>query len=227
MPKAVLHALSSSEVQDTPFLVVLILPVWDDTPWNSTAIRGHHNMATLIRIPAGHMRFVPAHKQSDVANPRLSPAKWPVELVLIANEKGRETFICHDRIHRILSPTIQATCLLTTAQTLFLSISPLVGWLGGRLTPTRRKLLPTSPATPARSSPLGPATPQGEPSPYGPIPGIPTQRLDTHSPATHHVPPWEPAGIGTTHEVASAIITTGAPVILGPMHSVHLIQATP
>ncbi len=32
MLRAVLHALSCSEVQDTPFLVVLILPVWDATP---------------------------------------------------------------------------------------------------------------------------------------------------------------------------------------------------
>ncbi len=32
MLKAVLHDLASSEVQDTPFLVVLILPVWEDTP---------------------------------------------------------------------------------------------------------------------------------------------------------------------------------------------------
>ena len=54
MLKAVLHALSFSEVQYTPFLVVLILHVWDDTPWNSAAIRGHCNMSTLIRIPAGH-----------------------------------------------------------------------------------------------------------------------------------------------------------------------------
>ena len=32
MLKAVLQALSSSETQDTPFLVVLIFPGWDDTP---------------------------------------------------------------------------------------------------------------------------------------------------------------------------------------------------
>jgi len=68
--KAVLHALSSSEAQDTPFLVVLILPVWEDTQWNSAAIRDHHNMSTLIRISAGHMCFVPAHKQSDEFNRR-------------------------------------------------------------------------------------------------------------------------------------------------------------
>jgi len=98
MLKAVLHALSSSESQDTPFLVVLILPVWEDTPWNSAAIRGHHNMSTLIRIPVGHMRFVHAHKQSDETTPVLSPAKWPVEFLLIANDKGREIFFCHDRI---------------------------------------------------------------------------------------------------------------------------------
>jgi len=78
MLKAVLHALSSSEVQDTPFLAVLILSVWEDTPWNSAAIRGHHNMSTLIRIPVGHMRFVPAHKQSDETIPVLSPVKWLV-----------------------------------------------------------------------------------------------------------------------------------------------------
>ncbi len=38
MLKAVLHALASSEAQDTPLLVVLLLPVWEDTPWNSAAV---------------------------------------------------------------------------------------------------------------------------------------------------------------------------------------------
>ena len=56
-------------------------------------------MSTLIRIPAGHTRFFPEHKQSDEATPVLSPAKWTVELVIIANDNSRETFICHDRIH--------------------------------------------------------------------------------------------------------------------------------
>jgi hypothetical protein len=40
-----------------------------------------------------------------------------VEFVLIANAKGRETFIRHDRIHHILGPAIQAICLFTPAQT--------------------------------------------------------------------------------------------------------------
>jgi hypothetical protein len=46
MLKAVLHALASSECTDIPFIVVIILPFWDDTytPWNSAAIRDHGNM---------------------------------------------------------------------------------------------------------------------------------------------------------------------------------------
>jgi hypothetical protein len=107
MLKTVLHALASSESSDTPVLVVLILPIWEDTPWNSAAIRGHHNMSTLIRIPVGHMRFVPAHKQTIEAIHVLSSAKWPVEFVLIANAKGRESFIYHDMIHRIPSPAMR------------------------------------------------------------------------------------------------------------------------
>ncbi len=75
MLKTVLHAFLSSEHTDTPFLVILILITWDDTPWNSRAIRGHVNMTTLVNIPAGHMRFVPAHKQADEATAVLSPAK--------------------------------------------------------------------------------------------------------------------------------------------------------
>jgi len=75
MLKAVLHALTSSESPYAPVWVMLILLVWEDAPWNSSAIRGHHNMSTLIRIPAGHMRFVPAHKQSNDATHVFPPAK--------------------------------------------------------------------------------------------------------------------------------------------------------
>ena len=213
MLKAALHALSSSEVQDTPFLVVLILPVWDDTPWNSAAILGHHNMSTLIRIPEGHMRFVPAHKQSDEANPSLPPAKWPVELVLIANDKDRVAFICHERVQRIMCPAIQATCFLNEAQTLFFPTPPLGRRFGGRLTPLPKRPLPKSPATPAQSPPLGPTTPPCGPLSDGPTSGIPTHRPDTHLPATYPTPPWDSMGIGTTHEVAATFRTSGSTTI--------------
>jgi hypothetical protein len=160
MLKIVLHALAFSESPDTRFLVILILPNWEDTPSNSAAICDHHNMSTLIRIPAGHMRFVPAYKQADEVTPALSPAKWPVEFVLIANDKGRESFICHDRIQRILRPAIQATCHLPPGQTLF-SPTPLFtgGRFRGRPTPPSRRLLPTQPATPAQTIPRAPDTP--------------------------------------------------------------------
>ena len=41
MLHAVLHALASSEHTYAPFLVVMTLPVWDDSPWTSQAIREH------------------------------------------------------------------------------------------------------------------------------------------------------------------------------------------
>jgi hypothetical protein len=74
-------------------------------------------MTTLINIPAGHMRFVPAHKQADEATDVLSPAKWSVEFVLIANPKGREAFMDINRIHTILAPAIQATSHLAPEAT--------------------------------------------------------------------------------------------------------------
>jgi len=43
MLKVVMYALASSENSKTPFLAVLVLHVWDDTPWNSAPIRGHRN----------------------------------------------------------------------------------------------------------------------------------------------------------------------------------------
>ena len=99
--KAVLHALVSSETSATPFLIVLVLPIFDDTPWNSASIRGHVNMTTLIRIPTGHMRSVPAYRQSDDVTAALPTVKWPVELSLISNEAGRERYLDQSRIHRI------------------------------------------------------------------------------------------------------------------------------
>jgi hypothetical protein len=104
-------------------------------------------MSTLIQIPAGHMRFVPAHKQADEATPVLSHVKWPMELVLIANDKGQETFVSNDRIHQIPSPAIQATCLLTPAHPLIFSNPPFAGRFAGRLTPPPLRPLPTLPVT--------------------------------------------------------------------------------
>jgi len=62
MRKTVLQTLASPTDTLTIFLVVLFLPVWEDTPWNAASISDHENMTTLIHLPAGHMRFIPTHK---------------------------------------------------------------------------------------------------------------------------------------------------------------------
>jgi hypothetical protein len=74
-------------------MAILILPVWDEIPWNSASIWSHTNMSILIRIPSDHMRFVPAHRQSDDMINTLPPAKWPAELALIFNEADREKYL--------------------------------------------------------------------------------------------------------------------------------------
>jgi hypothetical protein len=106
MLKAVLHALTSSDSNEISFLVVLVLPLWNDTPWNAASIRDHRNMGTLIRIPVGHMRFVPTRRQSDDLTASLPPAKWPMEGVLISSEAARENCLDQARIRRILSRAI-------------------------------------------------------------------------------------------------------------------------
>jgi len=89
------------------------------------------------------MRFVPAQK-TDEATLLLSPAKWLVAFVLIDNAMGRESFICHDRIHKIPSPARHAAYLLTPGQTLYFSIPPSNGGrFGGHLTPTPQRHLLT------------------------------------------------------------------------------------
>ena len=115
MFKIVLYKLASSKCTETPFLVVIMLLVWEDTPWNSATISSHGNMSTLVHIHVGHMHFVPAHRKSDNAASSLSLAKWPMEFVLISNEVDCEAFLNHDRINLIMAPTIEDTCRLTSA----------------------------------------------------------------------------------------------------------------
>ncbi len=76
-------------------------------------------MSTLIRILARHLRFAPAHKQADNASLELKPAEWPVELVLIANDMGREAYLSYNKIHTILAPAIRAICRLKPEEIIF------------------------------------------------------------------------------------------------------------
>ena len=88
--KAVLQTLASSEYTDATFLVVMVLPVWDDLPWTSKAIRGHNNMSTLTKFLVDTCVLCPLTKQTDDESVELKPANWPIVFVLKANAMGRE-----------------------------------------------------------------------------------------------------------------------------------------
>ena len=112
------------------------------------------------------MRFVPAHKQTDIDTTSLSPAKWPVELVLISNEEGRNQFVSMERIHQILAPALRSACHMTTDQLRFF---PNTRELRGRpySPPGERPARPFL-VYPAAISPRTP--PMGMPRPYRPPP---------------------------------------------------------
>ena len=65
------------------------------------------------------MRYVPAHKQTDGDTSPLTPAKWPIELVLISNKEGRNQFVSKDRMNEILAPALRNACYMATKQLKF------------------------------------------------------------------------------------------------------------
>ncbi len=107
------------------------------------------------------MHFVPAHKQADEATTDLSPAEWPMEFVLIANQKKRGASLCHDRIHSIPAPAIQTTYRLTPTQPRSFPRNrhPRTGGgLEHRIYTHPRRPIRIRPATLNPSTPLGPDT---------------------------------------------------------------------
>ena len=112
MHRAVTHALACSDASEAPFLVAPFLPAWEDSPWQAESIRQHPHMETLLRLEKGRLNFVPHDKQLDTALLlcELSPAGWPVELVIIANEAGRETFLDGHRLQQVLAPALREVC---------------------------------------------------------------------------------------------------------------------
>jgi hypothetical protein len=112
MRKTILHALACATSFTNPFLVVLILPAWEDSPWRTHAILQHPNLTTLAHLPANQLKFIPSHKQLDkeLNLSTLRPADWPVDLIIIANEEGRQAYLHHDRLQNILIPGLQQAC---------------------------------------------------------------------------------------------------------------------
>ena len=76
-------------------------------------------MSTFIRIFTGHMRCVQAHCQSDGTTATLPPAKLLVEIVFIFNEVGRDKYLDHSIIHRILALASHGICHMIPALTKF------------------------------------------------------------------------------------------------------------
>jgi ribonuclease HI len=91
---------------------VLILPAWEDSPWRTHAILQHPNLTTLAHLPANQLKFIPSHKQldKDLNLSTLRPADWPVDLIIIANEEGRQAYLHLDRLQNILIPGLQQAC---------------------------------------------------------------------------------------------------------------------
>jgi len=139
-------------------------------------------MSTFIRISTGHVRFVPAHKQADDASMEVTPAKWPVELVLIANAMGREAYLNNNRIQTFLAPAIQATCRLTPEETIFFP-PPLYPkhTTSPRMTAYPSRSLPHIPVVGTQTPQRGPSTP-----PQRQGPALPS-RTSSPCPATTYI----------------------------------------
>jgi len=112
MRKPLLHALACATSVAKPFMVVLILPAWEDSPWRTHAILQHPNLTTLAHLPANQLKFIPSHIQldKDLNISTLRPAVWPVDLIIIANEEGRQAYLHHDRLQNILISGLQQAC---------------------------------------------------------------------------------------------------------------------
>ena len=93
MRRAMERAIQSADLATSPFLCVLVLPAWTDAAYRNRAIMAHPAVSTLISVPSHRFRFVPADQ--DLASlpeayiRQLSPAKWGVDFILVANAGGK------------------------------------------------------------------------------------------------------------------------------------------
>ncbi len=108
MRKAVRHALESS-TYESPFLCLLILPKWDDTPWRSADILAHENIEILTTLAPSQMRFAPSDTspETSIDPTHLSPAKWPVDFVIVANRAGRDQWLDIRKLQTIFVPALR------------------------------------------------------------------------------------------------------------------------
>jgi hypothetical protein len=110
--KAVRHAIACSIASPSPLIVVFILPAWEDSPWRTQSILSHPNLPIIANLQAHQLKFVPTHKQldADLDITRLRHADWLVDVVMVANEEGRQAYLHYDRLQHILIPGILQSC---------------------------------------------------------------------------------------------------------------------
>ncbi len=145
MRQTVLHALASSTISPSPLLVVFILPAWESSPWRTHSILLHPNTTILAHLQANQLKFIPTHKQldADLDISLLRPANWLVDIVIVANEAGRKSYLHHDSLQHTLIPGILQSCQDPT-QTVTLFPTTILPTQTPLLTlpPTPRHLLP-------------------------------------------------------------------------------------
>ena len=113
MRQAVEHAIRSSVTTDNPFLCLLTLPSWDDSPWRSAGLLSHKNVHHLLQVPHGRFRFVPAtgHREETGVEPSsLPPAEWAVDLLLVANAAGMSKYVDMSALEHTLVPALRHSC---------------------------------------------------------------------------------------------------------------------
>ncbi len=137
----------------------------------------------------------------------LTPAKWPVEFVLISNDTGREAYLNNDRIHMILAPAIQATCRLTPEETTCFP-PPLYPrhTTSPRLTVCPSRSLPHIPVVGTHTPQRGPSTP---PQKQGPVP---SNHTASPCPATTYLATGSTSLEGYTSSQALPKIATMPPL---------------
>ena len=114
--KAVLHALACSTATESPLLVVMILPAWEDSPWRANSILSHPNLTTPVQLKPNKLKFIPASEQLDtnLDMTLLREADHPTDVIVIANTERRKSYLHTVHIHHILIPGILQACQDTT-----------------------------------------------------------------------------------------------------------------
>jgi hypothetical protein len=117
--KAALHAFACSTATESPLLVVMILPAWEDAPWRTHSILSDPNVTTLVQLKPNQLKFILVTEQLDTSldMTHLRATYHPIYVVVIANTEGRKAYLHPARLHHILIHGILQACQ-DTSQTM-------------------------------------------------------------------------------------------------------------